>query len=160
VNGRITRQGEQATSLRYRIMELASSLDDVISLGRGDPDLATPADIWEAALRKLERPLSSTPVRGSEELRAAIARRYALENGLSFDPEREILITNGGQEALFLAMLALVDPGDRVATPDPRYSSYDQAAVSWWRSRPEPSETSCFGQTMCVRTPRTPNCWC
>ena len=127
MNDRTARQGEQATSLRYRLMELAASRDDVISLGRGDPDLATPAGIWEAALRKLERPPRSTPVRGSEELRAAIARRYAEENGLSLDPEREILITNGGQEALFLAMLALVDPGDRVATPDPRYSSYDQA---------------------------------
>jgi aspartate/methionine/tyrosine aminotransferase len=60
-------------------------------------------------------------------LREAIARRYLNEKGLTFDPDREILITNGGQEALFFTMLTLVDPGDRVATPDPRYSSYDQA---------------------------------
>ncbi len=122
-----TKKGEAATSLRYKMMELAASMDDVISLGRGDPDLDTPTDIWERALQRLENRADSTPVRGLAELREAIARRYADEKGLSFDPDSEILITNGGQEGLFLSMLALVDPGDHVATPDPRYSSYDQA---------------------------------
>ncbi|MFC1662430.1 pyridoxal phosphate-dependent aminotransferase, partial [Gemmatimonadota bacterium] len=121
------RKGEAATSLRYRMMELASSREDVISLGRGDPDLDTPAGIWEGALRKMEARADSSPVRGLAELREAIARRYTDEKGLGFDPDREILITNGGQEGMFLSMLALVDPGDRVATADPRYSSYDQA---------------------------------
>lgn len=121
------KKGEAATSLRYKMMELASSRDNVISLGRGDPDLDTPRDIWEGALKKMESRADSTPARGLGDLREAIARRYAEEKGLTFDPEREILVTNGGQEGLFLSMLALVDPGDRVATPDPRYSSYDQA---------------------------------
>ena len=121
------KKGEAATSLRYKIMELAASMDDVISLGRGDPDLDTPADVWQGALSRLEDRHGASPVRGRPELRAAIARRYEAEKGLSFDPDSEILITNGGQEALFLSMLALVDPGDEVATPDPRYTSYDQA---------------------------------
>jgi aminotransferase len=121
------KKGEAATSLRYKMMELASSRDNVISLGRGDPDLDTPRDIWEGALKKMESRADSTPARGLGDLREAIARRYAEEKGLTFDPEREILVTNGGQEGLFLSMLALVDPGDSVATPDPRYSSYDQA---------------------------------
>ena len=121
------KKGEAATSLRYKMLELAASKDDVISLGRGDPDLDTPADIWEGALRKLESRAGSVPVRGLSELRDAVAQRYSDEKGLTFDPDSEILITNGGQEGLFLSMLALVDPGDGVATPDPRYSSYDQA---------------------------------
>jgi aminotransferase len=121
------KRGEAATSLRYKLMELASSRADVISLGRGDPDLDTPADICEGALKKMANRATSTPVRGLGELREGIARRYADEKDLAFDPEREILITNGGQEGLFLSMLALVNPGDRVAMPDPRYSSYDQA---------------------------------
>jgi len=121
------KKGEAATSIRYRMMELAQSMDDVISLGRGDPDLDTPADIWQNALVKMKNPASSSPVRGLEKLREAVARRYQEEKGLSFDPDSELLITNGGQEALFLSMLALVDPGDKVAMPDPRYSSYDQA---------------------------------
>jgi aminotransferase len=124
---RVARAGEQATSLRYRMMELAASMDDVISLGRGDPDLDTPPAIWEEALEQMKHIPRSVPVRGMAELRHALASRYQAEKGLSFDPDREILITNGAQEGLFLAMLALVDPGDKVATPDPRYSSYDQA---------------------------------
>jgi len=127
VTNETVKKGEAATSLRYKLMELATSMDDVISLGRGDPDLDTPRDIWEAALRRMESHNASSPVRGLDELREGIARRYADEKGLIFDPQREILVTNGGQEALFLSMLALVDPGDEVATPDPRYSSYDQA---------------------------------
>jgi aspartate/methionine/tyrosine aminotransferase len=121
------KRGEAATSLRYKMMELASSRDDLISLGRGDPDLDTSSEIWQGALRKMEARTDSSPVRGLGELREAIARRYLNEKGLTFDPDREILIANGGQEALFFTMLTLVDPGDRVATPDPRYSSYDQA---------------------------------
>jgi aminotransferase len=127
MTSRAVTSGEKATSLRYRMMEMAATMDDVISFGRGDPDLDTPADIWQGALDKIRRPSASTPVRGLGPLREAIAKRYADEKHLSFDPEREILITNGGQEGLFLSMLALLDPGDRVATPDPRYSSYDQA---------------------------------
>ncbi len=127
MTSRAVETGEKATSLRYRMMEMAATMDDVISFGRGDPDLDTPADIWQGALDKIKLPAGATPVRGLAQLRAAIARRYVEERNLSFDPDREILITNGGQEGLFLSMLALIDPGDRVATPDPRYSSYDQA---------------------------------
>lgn len=121
------KKGEAATSLRYKMMELAATMDDVISLGRGDPDLDTPTDVWQKALSRLQGRHANSPVRGLPELRDSIARRYETEKGLSFNPDSEILITNGGQEALFLSMLALVDPGDSVATPDPRYSSYDQA---------------------------------
>ncbi len=121
------KKGQQATSLRYKLIELASEMEDVISLGRGDPDLGTPREIWRGALQRMEEAAVSCPVRGLPELRAAVARRYEKEKGLFFDPESEILITNGGQEGLFLSMLALVDPGDKVAMPDPRYSSYDQA---------------------------------
>ncbi len=122
-----SREGEKATSIRYRMMEQAARMDDVISLGRGDPDLHTPPAIIEAALDRATHPMRSDPVRGLSELRRAITHRYAEERWVDLDPERCVLITNGAQEALFLAMLALVDPGDTVATHDPRYSSYDQA---------------------------------
>jgi aminotransferase len=59
------------------------------------------------------------------ELRQAIARKLAAENGIIADPDTEVLITTGGQEALFLVMKALVEPGDEVIMPDPRYTSYD-----------------------------------
>ena len=131
------RKGERGTSLRYRMMALARTREDVISLGRGDPDIHTSAAIIEAGLERFAALGSpglrasgdhgAGPVRGLASLREGIARRYAREKGVDVDPAREILITNGAQEGLFLAMLALVDPGDRVACQDPRYSSYDQA---------------------------------
>ena len=144
------RKGERATSLRYRMMALARTRENVISLGRGDPDLDTPAPIIEGGLARFAEhghaPGSAgdpghvadpgrapgpgptpDPVRGLLSLREGIARRYAAERGVTVDPATEIAITNGAQEGLFLAMLALVDPGDRVACQDPRYSSYDQA---------------------------------
>ena len=124
---RLVSSGEKATSLRYNLMELAADMDDVISLGRGDPDLDTPPEIIEGALARMSSVPTTMPVRGLAELRRAIACHYEVDKGISFDPDSEIIVTNGGQEALFLTMLALVDPGDRVATPDPRYPSYDQA---------------------------------
>jgi aminotransferase len=119
--------GERATEMRYSLIELAERLPDVVSLGRGDPDLHTPHPIVEAAVRELCGNIQPSPVRGLARLRSALAERYRREKGLDFDPETEILVTTGAQEGLFLAMLALIDPGDRILVPDPRYSSYDQA---------------------------------
>ena len=128
------RKGEAATSLRYKMMALARERENVISLGRGDPDLDTRPDIVEGGLARFADAMGAGmaagdegPVRGLLPLREGIARRYAREKGVDVDPATEIAITNGAQEGLFLAMLALVDPGDRVACQDPRYSSYDQA---------------------------------
>lgn len=128
------RKGEAATSLRYKMMALARERENVISLGRGDPDLHTRPDIVEGGLARFADAMGAGlaesdggPVRGLLPLREGIALRYAREKGVEVDPATEIAITNGAQEGLFLAMLALVDPGDRVACQDPRYSSYDQA---------------------------------
>ncbi|HYU78062.1 MAG TPA: aminotransferase class I/II-fold pyridoxal phosphate-dependent enzyme [Vicinamibacterales bacterium] len=120
-------EGQQATEIRYSLMELAEQLPDVISLGRGDPDLDTPAAIIDRAVAAVAGAHEMPNVQGLDVLRAAIANRYERDKDLRFDPEREILVTNGAQEGLFLTMLALVDRGDRVLVPDPRYSSYDQA---------------------------------
>ena len=121
------RQGEKANEQRYRLMELAATLDDVISLGQGDPDLDTPRYIIDRAFELLSDAPHKLETIGTVELRSAIARRYREEKGLDFDPDSEILVTNGAQEALFLTVMAILDPGDKVLVPDPRYSSYDQA---------------------------------
>jgi len=115
------------TKLRYALMDLAKEIPDSIALGRGDPDLATPDFIVEAgqaALAHGEQPLQ--PVGGMPELRTAIARRARGDHGLDVSPD-EVLVTTGGQEGLFLVMSALLDPGDEILVPDPRYTSYDQA---------------------------------
>lgn len=118
---------EKKTAARYSLVEMASRMSDVIMLGRGDPDFDTPGPIIEDALRMMDGSLERTSVRGFEQLRFAITDRYERDKGLVVDPEKEILITNGAQEGLFLALLALVNPGDGVLMADPRYSSYDQA---------------------------------
>jgi len=127
----MTRQGfsdgERATQSRQKLMQLAASMEDVISLGGGDPDLHTPPHIVREAVRLMTCGRVSSPPAGLPGLRAALAGHYRKQKGVDFDPESEILITNGAQEALFLTMMALVNPGDGVLMPDPRYSSYDQA---------------------------------
>ncbi len=119
-------QALDGTRLRYALMDLAKTIPDAIALGRGDPDLATPAFIVEAAKHALAYPLPPTPVAGLPALRAAIARNVPRDHGIAATAEN-VLVTTGGQEALFLVMSALLNPGDEILVPDPRYTSYDQA---------------------------------
>lgn len=115
------------TELRYALMDLAKEIPDAIALGRGDPDLATPEHVVAAAkeaLAKPEHPLM--PAAGMPELRRAIAKRAKQDHHLNVS-EENVLVTTGGQEGLFLVISALLDPGDEILVPDPRYSSYDQA---------------------------------
>ncbi|MFB6162324.1 MAG: pyridoxal phosphate-dependent aminotransferase [Halococcoides sp.] len=107
-----------------RFFELAEEVDDLISLGVGEPDFSAPWMARQAAIDSLERGQTSyTANRGKRELRKAIAAdvdRY----GLSYDPDDEIIVTTGASEALDLAHRAIVDPGDTVAVIDPSYVSY------------------------------------
>ena len=117
------------TALRYALMEMATG-SDVIALGRGDPDLAMPAHIAAAAQQALRDGKSGpSPVAGLPELRQAIADKLRRENGVSAETDN-IIVTTGGQEAVFLLMQVLLNPGDEVLVPDPRYTSYDQAIES------------------------------
>ena len=115
------------TQLRYALMELAKEMEDVIALGRGDPDLDTPPHIVDAAKAAIrDGRTGPTPVKGLEALREAIAGHLRAVNGLPVAAEN-VMLTTGGQEGLFLAIQALIDPGDEILVPDPRYSSYDDA---------------------------------
>lgn len=118
------------TQLRYKLMELSTQFPDAIALGRGDPDVATPAHIIEAAKAAIrDGRTAPTPVRGLPALREAVAAKLRAENGLDVTTDN-VIITTGGQEGLFLIMQALLDPGDEVLVPDPRYTSYDEAISS------------------------------
>jgi len=107
-----------------RFFELAEEMDDVISLGVGEPDFSAPWAAREAAITALERGRTSyTANRGRAELRRGIAahqERY----GHDYDPASEVLVTTGASEAVDLAFRALVDPGDTVAIHEPTYLSY------------------------------------
>ena len=116
--------------IRTELLEIAATLPDVVPLGRGDPDLPTPSHIVEAAKKALENGATHyTPVRGTAELRKAIADKLKRDNNLDYDPETEILVTCGAEEAVFLAFFALLNPGDEVLVSSPRYTSYDEAKI-------------------------------
>ena len=113
------------TSLLYSLMAEAAGYDDTIVMGRGDPDFDTPAHIIAAAKEAMVQHHSdSAPAEGLLPLRQAIAERVQRVNGVSYDPETEVVVTNGGQEALFLMVLAVISPGDEMIVPEPNYSTY------------------------------------
>jgi len=107
-----------------RYFELAAEMDEVISLGVGEPDFSAPWAARMAAIAALEQGRTSyTANRGLRELREGVAE-YLTRFDLAYDPDTELLVTTGASEALDLAMRALVDPGDVVAIPEPTYISY------------------------------------
>lgn len=119
---------EDGTQQRYQLMELAQGIPDLIALGRGDPDLPTPEHIVEAAKTAIDRGVDTvTDPAGLPELRKAISDKLLRENGVGADPDRGIVVTTGGQEGMYLAIQALLRPGDEILVPDPRYTSYDVA---------------------------------
>lgn len=108
-----------------RFFDIAAQMQDVISLGVGEPDFATPWAIREAAIYSLERARTTyTSNLGLLELRNEISKYLNRLYGLDYNPENEILVTVGVSEALDLAMRALLDPGDEVLVPEPCYVSY------------------------------------
>lgn len=99
--------------------------EKIIHLEIGRPDFDTPARIKEAAKRALdEGKVHYTSNYGIPELREAIAQKLSRDNGLSFDPATEIIVTAGANEAVLITMMALVNPADEVLLPDPCWLHY------------------------------------
>ena len=113
-----------------KFFEIAEERDDVISLGVGEPDFATPWSARDAAIDSLRRGRTSyTANRGKRELREAITDYVADRFALEYDPGEEVIVTTGASEAVDLAFRAFVDPGDTVAIGQPAYVSYVPAAT-------------------------------
>jgi len=105
--------------------DLLSSMEDVISLGIGEPDFVTPWHIREAGIYSLEQGYTMyTSNSGMPELRQELARYLELHYGVNYRPEHEILITAGSSEGLDLVLRAIINPGDEVIIPDPCYVAY------------------------------------
>ncbi len=105
--------------------DLVVGMDDVISLGVGEPDFPTPWRACDAVIESLRRGATSyTSNRGTTELRVEIAEYLGRRFGVQYDPEEEILVTVGASEAVDLAMRVLLDAGDELLVPDPCYVSY------------------------------------
>ncbi len=112
-----------------KFFDIAATMKDVISLGIGEPDFATPAPIMEAGKNSLimgETHYTSNA--GKLELREAISSHLKSLYGISYDPINELIVTVGVSEALYLATTAILDPGDEVIIPTPCFVSY-QAEV-------------------------------
>lgn len=106
-------------------LELERAGKEVIHLEVGRPDFDTPRHIKEAAKQALDEGfVHYTSNYGAPELREAIARKLLVENGIQINPDNEVIVTVGANEALLLAMLALLDPGDEVLIPDPIWLHY------------------------------------
>lgn len=108
-----------------RFFDVASRMDDVISLAVGESDFGAAWRVREAAIYGLERGRTTyTANSGLLELRQAISAELRRRYGLEYDPATEILVTVGVSEGLDLALRALLDPGDEVLIADPCYVAY------------------------------------
>ena len=113
-----------------RFFDIAATMDDVLSLGIGEPDFVSPAPILEAGIHSLRKGATHyTSNSGLMELRTALAEHLEKRYGVTYDPVKEIVITVGVSEALYLAMTALLDPGDEVIIPTPCFVSYQAEAA-------------------------------
>lgn len=116
------------TNLLYALIAQARGYSDTIIMGRGDPDFDTPPHIVEAAKKAMvEHYADYTPPEGLLALRQAIAERVKRINNIDVDPATEVVVTNGGQEALMLMVLAALGPGDAIIVPEPNYNTYHDA---------------------------------
>lgn len=108
-----------------KFFDIAATMQDVISLGIGEPDFVTPDPILQAGIASLRRGETSyTSNSGTIELRTALSKHLNKLYNVQYDPHEEIIITVGVSEALYLVMTAILNPGDEVIIPDPCFVSY------------------------------------
>lgn len=113
-----------------KFFDIVSEMKDAISLGVGEPDFDTPWHIRDEGIYSLEKGRTFyTSNTGLKELRMEIANYLSRRFGVSYDSDREMLVTVGGSEAIDIAMRAMLDPGDEVLIPQPSYVSYEPCAV-------------------------------
>ena len=109
-----------------RFFDIAESMENVISLGVGEPDFPTPWQVRSAGIRSLEQSRTKyTSNAGMVTLRQEIAKFMNRKYNLSYEPQTEILVTVGGSEAIDLCIRAVVSPGDEVIIPQPSYVCYE-----------------------------------
>jgi aspartate aminotransferase len=107
-----------------KAQELKAAGRDVIGLGAGEPDFATPAHIRAAGIRAIEDGKTKyTAVDGTPELKAAICAKFKRDNGLDYVPA-QVSVASGGKQILYNALMATLNPGDEVLIPAPYWVSY------------------------------------
>ena len=122
---RIARIKPSATiAVTDKARELKAAGSDVIGLGAGEPDFDTPDNIKEAAIKAIrDGKTKYTDVDGIPELKAAICAKFKRENGLTYKPS-QIIVSAGGKQVIYNALMATLNPGDEVIIPAPYWVSY------------------------------------
>jgi aspartate aminotransferase len=104
---------------------------NVVDLTIGEPDFDTPAHVVEAAYQAMQSGFTHyVDSRGIYELRQAIAEKFERDNGLSYDPRKEILVSLGGKQAIYTAITATIEKGDEVLILNPRWVSYEPMVLA------------------------------
>ena len=118
-------------AMNDKAKQLAAEGKDVIGLAGGEPDFDTPPHIIEAAIKAIRdgETRYAAPSKGIRPLLEAIANKMAAESQIRLDPMSDIIVTPGGKLALFLALKAMLDPGDEVLIPAPYWVSYPSITV-------------------------------
>ncbi|HNT53663.1 MAG TPA: aminotransferase class I/II-fold pyridoxal phosphate-dependent enzyme [Anaerolineaceae bacterium] len=113
-----------------KFFDIAATMQDVISLGIGEPDFDSPKPVIDAGIRSLQKGETHyTSNAGRMDLRQGLAEHIQRLYGVGYDPATEIIITVGGSEALYLTFTAILDPGDEVIIPTPCFVSYQAEVI-------------------------------
>jgi len=105
-----------------RMLELSTGMENVVHLEQGEPDFTTPEHILKAAVEATKKGFTHyTETNGTLELRQAIAQKLEKENDIDADPQTEVTVTSGTQEAMLIAALGFLNPGDEALILDPYY---------------------------------------
>jgi len=162
MKNKVSRKVKELAPSGIRVFfDLVLGMDDVISLGVGEPDFDTPWKVRESAIYSLEQGYTTyTSNKGLYKLRLYISRHLKSKLNLNYDPDEEILITVGTSEGLDLVMRAILDPQDEVIIPQPCYVTYGpvvdlaggvpvfiDTAKSKFKLRPSDLEKACTKKT-------------
>jgi aminotransferase len=113
-----------------KFFDIVQDMDDVISLGVGEPDFDTPWHIRDEGIYSLEKGRTFyTSNSGLKDLKQEVSNYVKRTQGITYDQASQVFITVGGSEAIDLAMRAMVNPGDEVLIPQPSYVSYEPCAI-------------------------------
>ncbi|MBM4087103.1 MAG: aminotransferase class I/II-fold pyridoxal phosphate-dependent enzyme, partial [Planctomycetes bacterium] len=116
-------------AITNKAKQMAAQGVDVIGFGVGEPDFDTPDNIKEAAIKAIRSGFTKyTPSSGTDELKAAICRKFKVENGLDYKPS-EIIVSCGAKHSIYNMVITLCDPDDEVIIPAPYWVSYPDMAM-------------------------------